>query len=401
MILRINIGAYVLNNETASALEALKVDRLLFRSVIDVQQGGIDAAVAQLANQRTPHLLIVETASQGDQLLQQLEGLANVCEPGTRVIIIGTSNDIDLYRTLIQYGVSDYLVGPAEGDKIRDSIATVFAGTEGDYDGRVIGFYAMAGGAGSSVIAHNVANELAAAYEEKVVVVDMDVCWGSAALNFNMQPRQTIIDALGQIGTTENPMFDHFFMPFGDHVQVLPSPASLTAGIQINQQTFDVLLKGIRGMGAFIVLDIPHVWDYWVHDAMAAVDDLVLISKPDLTNLRNAKAVVEYLGPKRGSDAPTRLVLNQVGAAKRADLGDKEFKEALALSPAASIPYDPEAFGRALNNGEMMSKAAAKSKATTAIAELAKLVGGREEEEEAEGKKKAFSLFKKAEKKKK
>ena len=131
---------------------------------------------------------------------------------------------------------------------------------------------------------------------------------------------------------------------------------------------------------------------------MALADEVILVAKPDLTNLRNAKNVVEYLGPKRGIDAPTRLVLNQVGAAKRTDLSNKDFKDALAIEPSIAIPYDPEAFGKALNNGEMMSKAAAKSKATAAIAELAALVSGRQDEEQG-GKKKAFSLFNKAKKK--
>ena len=107
--------------------------------------------------------------------------------------------------------------------------------------------------------------------------------------------------------------------------------------------------------------------------------------------------MVEYLGPKRGPDAPTRVVLNQVGAAKKADLSSGDFKDALAIEPCISIPYDPEAFGLALNNGEMMSKASAKSKATNAIKELAKIVSGREVAEEEE--KKGLGLFKMGKKK--
>ena len=91
-----------------------------------------------------------------------------------------------------------------------------------------------------------------------------------------------------------------------------------------------------------------------------------------------------------------------MGAAKRSDLTDKDFKEALAIDPSVVIPYDPEAFGRALNNGEMMTKASKKSKATDAIIELTKLVSGQDEEEEEEGKKKGglAALFKKDKKKK-
>lgn len=87
--------------------------------------------------------------------------------------------------------------------------------------------------------------------------------------------------------------------------------------------------------------------------------------------------------------------LARTTAAKRADLSNKDFKDALALEPSASIPYDPETFGKALNTGEMMSKVSAKNKATVAIAEFAKVVSAREEAEEEGGKKKIFALFNK------
>jgi len=397
VILRIPIGGFPLSQETTDALEVSRSDRLLFRCTFDIQNGGIEAASTYLSDKRTPSLLIVESAGNREQVFQQLEALAGVCDPDTRLILIGRENDIELFRELIQFGVSDYLVAPVTPEALRDSVAKVYAGVETDFDGRVIAFAGMAGGAGSSVIAHNVANELMTAYNEKVVVIDFDICYGTAGLNFNIQPRQTVVDALAQMGGLDNTMLDQYFMDFGESLSLLASPASLSTGVQITQETFDALVTAIKPIGEFIILDLPHVWAPWIDDALALADEAVLVSKPDLTGLRNAKSVVEYMGPKRGTDAPTRLVLNQVGAAKRSDLSNKDFKDALAMEPNIAIPYDPEAFGKALNNGEMMSKAAAKSKATAAIMELAALVSGRGDEAE-EGKKKTFSLFSKAKK---
>ncbi|MFQ5764251.1 MAG: AAA family ATPase [Rhodospirillales bacterium] len=398
MILRISIGAFLLNKDSVAALEALKEDRLFFRSTFEVQEGGIDAATAYLGDKRTPELLIVETTANRDQMFQQLEALSNVCDPDSRVILIGAENDIELFRTLIQEGISDYLISPVTVEQIKESAAKIFEGAGSEDDGRLITFAGMTGGAGNSVLAHNVAHELFAAYDEQVIVVDLDIAYGTAALDYNMQPRQTIVDALTQAGRLDPSMLDQFLMEFGEtQLSVLASPASLGTGLQITTEPLDAVLKIVKPMAEFIVLDLPHTWDSWITDVLAAADEVVLVGRPDLTNLRNAKNVVEYLGPKRSTDAPTRLVLNQVGAAKRADLSEGDFKDALAMAPALSIPYDPEAFGRALNNGEMMSKASAKSKATTGIIELAKIVSAREVEEE--GEKKGFGLFKKGKKK--
>ena len=281
-------------------------------------------------------------------------------------------------------------------------MAKIFQETGTDSNGRVIAFAGMTGGAGSSVISHNVAHELFATYDEQVIVVDMDIAYGTAALDFNMQPRQTVVDALTQSNDLDAGLLHQFFLEFGEtKLSVLGSPASLGTGLQVTAEPVDKLLRVIKPMAEFIILDLPHIWDGWINDVLASADEVVLIARPDLTNLRNAKNVVEYLGPKRGTDAPTRLVLNQVGAAKRADLSPGDFKDALAMEPALSIPYDPEAFGKALNVGEMMTKASAKSKATEAIIQLAKIVSAREADDEGEKKGGLFKRGKKKDKDKK
>jgi pilus assembly protein CpaE len=398
VILRIPISAFLLNQDSKAAVESLKQDRLFFRCVIETHDGGIEAAAAHFADQRTPTLLIVETNAQQDKMFEQLEALANVCDPDVKLILVGTQNDIELFRTLIRSGISDYLITPVTADQLKDSVSKMFEGGGGGKVGRVIAFTGTAGGVGNSIIAHNVAHELSAHYDEQVIVVDLDVAYGTAALDYNMQPRQTIVDALTQTGRLDAAMLGQYLMEFGDtKLSVLASPASLSTGLHITPETLDGVITVIKPMADFIVLDLPHAWEPWVNDVLAMADEVVLICRPDLTNLRDAKNMLEYLGPKRGNDAPTRLILNQTGAAKRTELSAKEFKDQLAMEPALSIPYDPEAFGLALNNGEMMSKASAKSKATEAIIALAKLVSGREIPEESGIK--GLSLFGKSKKK--
>lgn len=397
MILRIPIAAFLVNQDSKAAVESLKEDRLFFRCTIEAHDGGIEAATTYLGDQRTPTLLIVETGAQQEQMFQQLEALANVCDPDAKVILIGAQNDIGLFRTLIREGISDYLITPVTTDHLKDSVSKIFEGGSGGKLGRVIAFAGMTGGVGSSVIAHNAAHEMSTHYDEQAIVVDLDIAYGTAALDYNMQPRQTIVDALTQSARLDAGLLGQFLMEFAEtKLSVLASPASLSTGLQISPEPLDAVITVVKPMADFIVLDLPHLWDPWVNDLLAAADEVVLVCRPDLTNLRNAKNMVEYLGPKRGDDSPTRLILNQTGAAKRTELSAGDFRDQLALEPALTIPYDPEAFGRALNNGEMMSKASAKSKATEAIVELSKIVSGREVPEEE---KKGLSFFKRGKKK--
>ncbi len=364
------------------AMEVLRGDRLLFRSEFEINAGGIDVAVSSLQQRKTPSLLIVEMDVSRESFFDKLEELAFVCDPDTRLILISNHNDIELFQELIKNGVSDYLVGPVSAEKLRESITKVYKGHDNDTDGKLIAFYGLSGGAGNSVIAHNTARELAKLYDKKSIIVDMDISFGTAALNFNVQPRQTIIDALSQSGKLESELLDQYLIAGADNVSILASPASLNVGMQITHNQFDQLLSAVKPMADYVILDLPHVWSTWISDGLAAADEVVLVGRPDLTNLRNAKNVIEFIGPKRGVDAPTRLVLNQIGASKKSELSDKEFKDAVALKPSAMIPYDSELFGRSLNNGELLAKVAAKSKPVAAIVELVKQIGGEQVQED-------------------
>ena len=401
MILRIPIGAFLLSAENMAAMEELKSDRLLLLSTVNIHEGGIEAAIAYLAEQPTPTLLILESDAQGDALYDQLGRLADVCAPNTFVVLIGAQNDVTLYRNLITEGLSDYLIAPVTAEQLKTSIVDTFTDEDTDTMARVIAFAGNTGGVGSSVLSHNVAHELSEMYDKDVIVVDLDVCYGTAALNFNIQPRSTIVDAMSQVKTMDESVMEQVLVGVTDHLSLLASPASLSLGVSVTLDTLSTNMKVLIKMCDYLVLDVPHLWENWCREILSEADEVVMVSKPDLTNLRNGKNMIEFLGPLRGPDAPTRLVLNQVGAAKRSDLTDKDFKEALAVDPSVVIPYDPEAFGRALNNGEMMTKASKKSKATDAIIELTKLVSGQDEEEE-EGEKKSglAALFKKDKKKK-
>lgn len=77
MILRINIGAYVLTDAVRDAVNALNEDRLFLRSTVSVSDGGMTGALDYLSNRSTPELLIVETQSQGEALFTELNGLAD------------------------------------------------------------------------------------------------------------------------------------------------------------------------------------------------------------------------------------------------------------------------------------------------------------------------------------
>jgi len=382
LILRINIGAFALSPELGSLVESLKGDRLFLRSTMAVHEGGSRGAIEYLGTNATPDLLIVETTALDDALFEELGALADVCSPGTRVIIIGKQNDVNLFKTLIDQGISQYFVGVPSDEELKAAIMDAFVDKYQSEKCRVIAVAGIRGGVGSSVIAHNMATELADLTKEDVIVVDLDINYGTGALNFNIQPQNTIVDALAQAGSLDEVLLNRFLEKCTDNVSLLASPGSLSTGMEISILNLEPLINMVKQMASYVVLDLPHVWNNWVQDVLVDADETVLVGTPDLYNLRDGKNIIEFLSPHRGTDAPIRVVLNRLGQIKKGEIKDKEFREVFALAPSISIPYDPDTFSAAMSNGEPISP---RSKAGSAISNLAQIVSGESKKEASKG----------------
>lgn len=383
MILKISVGAFVRSEAMKAVLAELATDRMFVRSSIEIQDGTIAEATQFLASHQTPDLVIVESFAddaQGQSL--ELDALADVCAPGTRVILIGAVNDIDVFKALIEQGISQYFYRHAGVEGLRDAIYQAFSERAVHTKSRLISCFGLRGGVGSSTLAHNIAFELARAYDEDVILVDLDIAYGTAALAYNLQPAHTLADALTQSERLDEVLLQRYLEKCTDNVSLLAAPGTLVSGVRIDSPTLEKVLTLVRQMAAFVVLDIPHVWTGWTQDLLVEADETVLTATPDLYNLRDGKNLVEFLSPNRGVDAPTRLVFNKVGAYKTGQLNDKDFNDALGLKPAAMIPYEAEAFAKALNTGDMLRTVAAKSKSVAAIEALAQHISARQPPQE-------------------
>jgi pilus assembly protein CpaE len=376
---RISMQAFCESPELAAAIEAAAGDRRMARAHVKVHMGGIAAATEFYQDAATPNLIIVESKLPRDRLDGALDRLAEVCDAGTRVIVVGHVNDVDLYRDLIHRGISEYLVAPVDEMALIRGVADLFVERNTRPLGRTIAFVGGKGGVGSSMVAHNVAWAIARNFDNDVVVADLDMAFGTAGLDFNQDPTQGIAEAINAPERLDDVFLDRLLSRCSDHLSLLAAPATLDRTYDFGETAFEQVIDIAQTGVPAVVLDLPHVWTSWMKKTLLAADEIVLTVEPDLANLRNAKNIVDLLRQTRRTDAPPRLVVNKSGVAKRPEIKIADFAAALNLSPAAIIPFDAQLFGTAANNGQMIAEADPRSPVAESFNQIAQLVTGRGE----------------------
>ncbi|MFN7281419.1 MAG: CpaE family protein, partial [Brevundimonas sp.] len=195
---RIAIHVFAERQDTLAAAERAGQDRRMARATTQIRVGGIPAAVDAYNQEPTPPLVIVECRQDPGTLLSQVDRLAEVCDAGTKVVVIGATNDIILFRELMKRGVSEYLVAPIQPLQLIAAIGGLFSDPAQPFVGRSIAFVGARGGSGSSSVAHNTAYAMSEKIGANTVIVDYDLPFGTAGLDFNQDPLNGVADALGQ-----------------------------------------------------------------------------------------------------------------------------------------------------------------------------------------------------------
>lgn len=375
---RIAIHIFAERQDTLAAAERAGQDRRLSRATTQVRVGGVSAAVETYSHEPTPPLIVVECLAGPQDLLNEVDRLAQVCDQGTKVVVIGPANDILLYRELMRRGVSEYLVAPIQPLQLIAAIGALFNDPAQPFVGRSIAFVGARGGAGASVVAHNTAWAMSERIGANTVVVDYDLPFGTAGLDFNQDPLNGVADALGQPERLDQTLLDRMMVRCTDRLSLFAAPATLDADWDIAPEAFEEVTTRIRQTAPFVVLDLPHLWSSWMRRTLISADEVVVVATPDLASLRNAKNMMDLVRQGRPNDAPPRLVLNQVGVPGRPEIPAKDFGAALGVHPSLIIPFEPKVFGAAANNGQMVLEGFARSKAAEGFQTLAQIVSRRE-----------------------
>ena len=376
---RVSVQAFCESVEAAAAIQAAGEDRRMAKAHLRIQMGGLKAAIEAYQSSPTPNVIILESESRGEDILAGLDQLAQVCDAGTRVVIIARANDVALYRALVRRGVSDYLIAPVNTLQIVRTVCGLFSAPDAKPVGRIVAVVGAKGGVGASTIAHNVAFSMARDLSLDSVVTDLDLAFGTAGLDFNQDPPQGIADAVFSPDRIDTAFVDRLLAKCTDHLSLLAAPATLDRVYDFGADAFEAIFDSLRATVPCVVLDVPHQWTGWTKQSLVSADDILLVAAPDLANLRNIKNIYDFLKAARPNDQRPRYCLNQVGVPKRPEIKAADFAKAIDDEPMASIPFEPQLFGAAANNGQMIAEISANHRTAEIFRQLANKLSGRVE----------------------
>jgi pilus assembly protein CpaE len=381
---RVSVQAFCETAETAAAVRSAGEDRRLGKAHLTVQMGGVATAIESYRTVPTPNVIVLETEGRND-ILAGLDELATVCDPGTRVVVIGTANDAAPYRELVRRGVSDYVIGPVIPLDVVRSICSLFSASEAVALGRIIAIVGAKGGVGASTVAHNVAWAIARDLALDSVVIDLDLAFGTAGLDYNQDPVQGIANAVFSPDRLDTGVMDRLLAKCTDHLSLLAAPATLDRVYDFGADAFDAIFDTLRMTTPCIVLDVPHQWSGWTKRVLVGADDILIVAEPDLANLRNTKNMLNMLKTSRPNDRPPLYCLNQVRMPKRPEIDAHGFTKTIESPPIAAIPFDSRMFGTAANNGQMIAEIAAGHRTTRMFQQIAQRLTGRAETKKPRG----------------
>jgi pilus assembly protein CpaE len=374
---RVSVQAFCETVETAASIQAAGEDRRMAKAHLRIQMGGLTAAVEAYQSSPTPNVIILESEHGDDEILGGLDQLANYCDAGTRVVVIGRMNDVSLYRELVKRGVSDYLIAPVGTLQVVRAVCGLFSAPDAKPVGRIIAVVGAKGGVGASTIAHNIAFSISHDITLDTVVGDLDLAFGTAGLDFNQDPPQGIAEAVFSPDRVDTAFVDRLLAKCTDHLSLLAAPATLDRVYDFGADAFDSIFDSLRATVPCVVLDVPHQWTGWSKQALIGADDILIVASPDLANLRNAKNLYDFLKAARPNDHLPRYCLNQVGVPKRPEIKAADFAKALEDEPVAVIPFEPQIFGAAANNGQMIAEISSGHRTAEIFRQLAYQLTGR------------------------
>ncbi|MDQ2878398.1 MAG: pilus assembly protein CpaE [Pseudomonadota bacterium] len=367
--------AYVCDETTAEAIRPIAVE--MGWQGEKVNKGGLRNAVQSLSVSASPHILFVDLSESGDPL-NDINALAEVCEPGTVVIAAGQVNDVRLYRDLVVSGIQDYLLKPLNPDMLREAFThaqvTINApkSSEGSTERphSAAAFIGARGGVGASTIATSVAWLMSTKGQRTTALLDLDVHFGTAALSLDLEPGRGLTDAIENPSRIDGLFIERAMVKASENLSVLSAEAPINSPLMTDGSAFYQLQEEMRAAFESTVVDLPRGMLVQHPHLISDIQVAVVVTELTLAAARDTIRILSWLK----SNAPHTQVLvvaNRVQPTAVLEISRKDFEGSIERKIDILVPFDQKLAAQAAKLGKPMAEAGKGSKTVAPIGELA------------------------------
>jgi pilus assembly protein CpaE len=351
-------------------------------------KGGLRNAVQSLSITSSPNVLMIDLSESGDPL-NDINALAEVCEPGTVVIAVGQVNDVRLYRDLVASGIHDYLLKPLSPSQVRDSLAqaqAVFAApkhTDANVARKHIttAVIGTRGGVGASTLATSIAWTFSTENKLPTSLLDLDIHFGTGALALDLEPGRGLTDAIENPSRIDGLFIERAMIRANDNLAILSAEAPISAPLMTDGSAFLQLEEEFRQAFDMTVIDMPRNMVVNFPQLLNDVNVVVLVTEMTLASARDAIRLLSWLKANAPHAQPI-VVANKVQPAV-AEISKADYEASIERKINFLIPYDIKAAANAAKLGQTFADANRTSKAGGVIRDLAKAVVGASDAEDA------------------
>lgn len=387
-----DVDIFPASQETADTFKQASQDWRLGRLGVSIIDGGIESAARRYVEYASPSLVVIELSAKDQDILALIEKLAQCCDPGTRAIVIGHTNDVNLYRELTALGVSDYLVPPLTTDLVVDAFQRALGGADAALDHKLVAVVSGKGGVGVTSVAQQISWLLADRVKDQALLLDLCGASGTAGIALGVQSKRSIDGLLTDLDQLDPDMIRSTAVEVRPRLSVLSGgegtlPADLFASGAV-EKLLDVALA----TEPLVIADLPTGWGSLARDISLRADAIIVVTEPTLPSLRNTRMLLDDLKSRR-SDPPVQLVVNRSGLYGKAEVSDADIEKSLGVKPAVLLPFDPVAFASIEMDGESFGKNKNAAKLLKTLENVAFAVAGAVKEKPKEKKRWKFMGF--------
>ena len=349
-------------------------------------KGGLRNAIQQLSVSASPAILVVDLSESGDPL-NDINALAEVCEPGTVVIAIGQVNDVRLYRDLLASGIHDYLLKPLSAQQLHDSLNQALAvftapkSGEGEIVKRHISTAVVGtrGGVGASTLSTSLAWLFSQEHNAPTALLDLDVHFGTGALALDLEPGRGLTDAIDNPSRIDGLFIERAMIRANDNLSILSAEAPINQPLMTDGTAFVQLEEEIRQAFDMTVIDLPRNMLINFPHLLADVNLVLLTCELTLASARDTIRILSWL-KTHAAHAHPMVVANKVQPSV-AEISKADFEASIERKIDFVVPYDIKAASNAAKLGQVFVDANASSKASSAIKQIGERIMGASEED--------------------